>query len=326
MKTKSAFAATLLFTFLSPAISGQKAMPAPAFKPGETFFYLVHFKSTHDIKTRSAFALPDQPLAATIDVSGILAVEALSADASGTRFHTWFLSLASDVDAHPRSGKSEPVYSGYERTPASGKYVDCTLQPDAQIAQIAGLDQLASEQQSAWREWALRFAAAYLFESHSRKHREKWSTEEPENSPSPIAELFWQQKSQYAKDEACAAQKLSGNGSFERGSAQEPCAVILTTATLLQKSSAQDSTPPDYKVKNLKTRGTAKGDNDTILYISRKTGLLIRAVQNAKQQLDVTIALAEGSSAVHYAINAKANSTVELVTDLPLILQPKSVN
>jgi hypothetical protein len=317
MKRKPTMTTLLLFLFLSPAITAQKAISSPAFRPGEAVFYLIHFKSTQDIKTKSAFSLPDEPLAATTDVSGILAVEALSTDSSGTRFRTWFLSLTSDIDAHPRRGKSEKVFTGFDRTPAAGKYVDCTLQPDSQITQITGLEELASEQQTAWREWALRFASAYLFESQARKLREKWSTEERENSPSPIAELFWQQKSQYAKDESCAPQKVSSSGSFERSSAQEPCAVILTAATLLQKSSAQDSTPPDYRLKQLRTRGTAKGNNDTILYISRKTGRLIRSVQDATQQMDVTISLSDGRS-VHYAINAQAKSTVELVTDLPL--------
>ncbi|MBS1867590.1 MAG: hypothetical protein JSS69_16880, partial [Acidobacteria bacterium] len=68
-----------------------------------------------------------------------------------------------------------------------------------------------------------------------------------------------------------------------------------------------------------------KGNNDTILYISRKTGQLIRSVQDAKQRMDVTIALEDGRS-VHYLIKADAHFTVELVTDLPLILQPKSAN
>lgn len=328
MNTRPAIAAIFLAVFFVPIAAAQKNIPVPAFKPGDTFFYLVHLKSTRDIKTKSALVLPQQPTAATLNVSGILQVEVIwgAPAVGGTRLRTWFLNLVSDVEALPRGSKPDPVLSQYEKKPAEGKFVDCTLQSDGQIAQIEGLAQLASEQQTAWREWAARFVAAFLLESQLRKRGEKWSSEELENSPSPIAELLWQQKSQYAKDENCASQKFSSGGSFERSAIQESCAVILSTAALLQKSSAQDSTPPDYKLKGLKTRGTAKGNNDTILYISRKTGRLIRATQNAKQQMDVTIALTDGSRAVHYAINADANSTVELVTDLPLILQPKSGN
>ena len=102
--------------------------------------------------------------------------------------------------------------------------------------------------------------------------------------------------------------------------------MILADAKLGQKSSQQDSTPPDYKLKGLKTSGTAKGDNQTILYVSRKTGRLIRATQDAKQQMDVTITLTSANNNLHYEVLASAKSTVELVTDLPLILQPKSGN
>ncbi len=322
MNSKPSIAAIFLALFFAPIAAAQKNIPVPVFKTGETFFYLVHLKSTRDIKTKSALVFPEPPTAATIDVNGILEVGALSTDSSGTRLRAWFLSLASDVESHPRGSKPDSKLSGDERISAAGKFLDFTLLPDGQIVKIEGLDQFASEQQTAWREWAARFSSVYSLESQARKHGEKWSTEEPENSPSPIAELLWQQKSHYAKDESCAPQKFTRSGTFERSPAQEPCAVVLSTAALLQKSSPQDSTPQDYKLKGLKTHGTAKGNNDIILYISRKTGQLIRSVQDAKQQMDVTIALADGRS-VHYAINASAHSTVELVTDLPLVLHPK---
>ena len=326
MNAKRLIAGVFLLSCFAPIAGAQKTIPAPDFKSGETLFYLVHLKTNRDIKTKSALALPQQPPAATINVTGILQVEVISAEspASGTRLRTWFLSLAGDVEALPLASSPDPAGSP-EKTSAEDKFVDCTLQSDGQITQIARLDQLAPEQQTAWREWAGRFATAFLFGARSRKRGEKWSLEDPENSPAPIAELFWQQKSQYAKDENCAPQKFTRGGSFERSAAQESCAVILSTAALLQKSSPQDSTPQDYKLKGLKTRGIAKGNNDTIFYISRKTGQLIRATQNAKQQMDVTISLADGR-ALHYAIKADADSSVELITDLPLILQPKSGN
>jgi len=328
MNTKPAIATIFFVAFFAPIAAAQKNIPSPTFKPGETFFYLIHLKSNRDIKTQSRLTLPQQPTAATINVNGILQVEVISSESTsaGSRLRTWFLNLAGEVESHPRNGLGDTSPSQFEKVPAEGKFIDCTLQRDGQIVEIQGLDRLAAEQQTAWREWAARFAAAFLLESQSRKRGEKWSSEELENSPSPIAELLWQQKSQYAKDENCAPQKFIRGGSFERSSAQESCAVILSTATLLQRSSVQDSTPTDYKFKGLKTRGTAKGHNDTILYVSRKTGRLIRATLNAKQQMDVTIALVDGGRAVHYAINADADSTVELVTDLPLILQPKSGN
>ena len=312
---------TLLFTPFVPLAFAQKSLPPTAFKPGQTFFYDVQVRSNRDIHTVSGVSIPQQPITGIVDVHGILQVEALPEDSAraprARRFRTLFVSLVSDVSSRPRGTKPDTFLTQNERVRSDGKFVDCTIQPNGQITQTSGLDQLASEQQTAWREWAARFSTIYAAQYQSRKRGEKWNAESAEISPSPIAGLLWREKSQYVRDESCAPLKFAPGESSQVRSPQEPCAVLLTSATLIQKSSQQDSTPPDYKIKNLKTRGSAKGNNETTLYLSRKSGLLIRATQTAKQQMDVTIGLANGSNQVHYTISAQANSSVELLTELP---------
>jgi len=326
----SFFAIVALFVLatLSPSAAAQKNLPVAVFKPGGASYYRIHFKIDRDIKTKSALSLPDSPTQANIDIQGILQVEVLppnvSTSSGAIRLRTWFLTLASDLSIRPRGAK--PGDGKTLRVPSEGKFIDCTLERTGEVDQITGLDALAPEQQQAWREWAARFAAPFLIESENRKRGEKWSAEELETLPSPIADLRWQKKSQYVRDEPCAPLKFTPAGDFERSAASESCAVILTTSSLLQKSSPQDSTPADYKQRGLRTRGTAKGGNEIILYISRKTGQLIRSTQKASQQMDVLIALADGTTRVHYDIHAKADSAVELISDLPLILQPHPRN
>ena len=322
-----AFAAICFLLTVLPALA-QKNLPAPAWKPGESLFYRVHFKINRDIKTKSALTLPQTPTDANLDVLGILQVAPIPstapASAGAVRLRTWFLSLVSDISILPRGQK--PQQPAESRASADDKPIDCTLEPSGEIDQITNLDALAPEQQQAWREWAARFAAPFTLQNEKRKRGDKWTAEELETIPSPIADLRWQKKSQYVRDEPCAALKFTPAGDFERSTASESCAVIVTTSSLLQKSSPQDSTPADYKQRGLRTRGTAKGGNEIILYISRKTGQLIRSTQKASQQMDVLIALADGTTRVHYDINAKADSTVELISDLPLILQPSPRN
>jgi hypothetical protein len=95
----------------------------------------------------------------------------------------------------------------------------------------------------------------------------------------------------------------------------------LTTATLKQKSSPKDATPEDFKLHELKTMGTAKGTNEIITYISLTTGLVVRATEEAAQQMDVVVAKADGSNRVHYNVNATSRSEVRLVTET-LLTQP----
>jgi len=66
---------------------------------------------------------------------------------------------------------------------------------------------------------------------------------------------------------------------------------LLTTATLKQNSSPKDATPEDFKLHELNP-GTAKGTNEIITYISVKTGLVVRATEEAHQSMDVTVAKA----------------------------------
>jgi hypothetical protein len=115
-------------------------------------------------------------------------------------------------------------------------------------------------------------------------------------------------KYQYVRDEPC--------GSSAATSAA-PCAVILVQAQLRQKSPPDKATPEDFKLRNLVTRGTASGSNETILYISRATGLLVRATEGAAQSMDATIALADGSNQVRYLMNAKSRSVILLLLDSP---------
>jgi hypothetical protein len=324
MKLRLPSAILILFTTLSVCVNAQKTLPAPTWPSGDSRFYRIQLKINRDIKTKSALSLPQTPTGADLDVQGILQVAPISsvapANAGTIRLRTWFLPLISDLSILPRGAK--PGEGKTQRIPADDKFVDCTLEPTGEIDEIAGLDALAPEQQQAWREWATRFAAPFILQKEHRKRGDKWASEEPEAIPSPIADLRWQEKSHYVRDEPCAALQFVRSGNFQRSANFEPCAVILTASTLLQKSSSQDATPADYKQRGLRTRGTASGSNEIILYISRKSGQLVRATQRASQQMDVLIALADGTTQVQYDVAAKANSSVELLVDLPLILQP----
>jgi hypothetical protein len=94
--------------------------------------------------------------------------------------------------------------------------------------------------------------------------------------------------------------------------------VLLTAATLKQKSSSKDATPEDFKLHELRTMGTAKGAGEIITYISLKSGLVMRATEETSQFMDVVVATADGSNRVHYNVDATSHSEVLLVQETPL--------
>src|SRR6267143_1633396 len=115
------------------------------------------------------------------------------------------------------------------------------------------------------------------------------------------------------------AWQLSITGDVSASSGHtDNCAVLLSTATLKQKSSSKDATPEDFKLHELRTMGTAKGAGEIITYVSLKSGLVVRASEETSQFMDVVVAKADDSNRVHYNVDAKSHSEVLLVTETPL--------
>jgi hypothetical protein len=128
---------------------------------------------------------------------------------------------------------------------------------------------------------------------------------EAEKTPTPIANLVWDRETTYVQDDTCPIVPA------------DQCAAFLTTATLRQKSKPEDATPEDYRLHDLKTSGTATGKNETVLYISRKTGLLMRATEDLQQSLDVTIAKTDGSNQIQYLVDVTSHFETVFVPPSP---------
>ncbi len=303
------------------AAGDQRANLLPKLQPGQTLTYLIRFQSDKKIKTESKVALAMAPNAVQLDAHGLLRVEILEVQASGGKpvvhARARFLTLDSGVWMK-KSGAKKPNWDK-ERVDPAGKTIEFAISPDGSFEKISGLDALFPEQQQAWREWAARFALAWTLPAQGAKIGDKWKSEQSEQAASPIAALVWVFDSSYVRNEPCHPSQLSLTGEFSpASSSSDTCAVLLANAKLTQKSSSKDATPEDYKLHELKTTGTAKGKNEIITYISLTTGLVLRATEEANQQMDVTVAKSDGSNGVHYNIDATSRSEVLLVTETPL--------
>jgi hypothetical protein len=293
----------------------------PRVQAGQVLTYQVSYHSDKNVKTESAvvFAAPDT--SAKIDVSALLRLEILGVQAQGgravIRARARFEVLNSD--SHFNVPQVEPPPGQTQKQEPDTKYIEFTILPDGSLEQVAGLDAFLPEQQQAWHEWASRFLLAATFRGSGVRVTQKWNSEESEQSPSPIAGLRWARESTYVRDEPCRTMQLTVQGTLARSDAEpETCAVILTNAALKQDSKAKDTTPEDFKLHELRTNGTARGANRIITYISLKTGLLVRASEEATQQMNVTVAKADGSNRVRYDVKAESRSEVVMVSETPL--------
>ena len=293
----------------------------PRLQAGQTLAYQISYHSDKQVKTQSSVIVAAPDNSARVDVNALLRLEVLGVQASGERavIHARTTFQVLDSNLHSKVPQIEPPAKQLQKQDMEGNVVEFTILPDGRLDKVTGLDALSPEQQQAWQEWAARFLLAAAFHTQGVRVAQKWNSQEAENSPLPIAGLRWIRESTYVRDEPCGAVQLTVQGGVAASDAEpETCAVILTRAGLKQDSNSKNTTPEDFKLHELQTSGAAHGANRIITYISLKTGLLIRANEEATQEMKVTVAKADGSNRVHYDVNAKSRSEVVMVSESPL--------
>jgi len=305
------------FAAATAASRDQRVDLLPKLQPGQTLTYLLRFRSDKNVKTESNLVIPLAPSTSLVDIRELLRIQILDSQQVGGKLaiHARSEFLGRDNGGGTPNNASQNDGPNHQLLRLEGKPVEFTISPYGFAEKITGLDALSPEQQQVWQEWLARFATAWALRSSSAKIGDKWKIDQPEPAPSPIAGLSWTRDSSYVRDEPCAPAQLSVSGEVTppNGSGDN-CAVLLTTAKLVQKSSSKDATPEDFKLHQLKTMGTAKGSNEIITYISLSTGIVVRATEDATQQMDVVVAKADGSNAVRYNVDAKSQLEVLLLT------------
>ena len=299
-----------------PSSFSQRLQLTPRLHAGQILLYRIDFTNSRNMQTQSSVASPQLSPSSNVNANGLLQVEIIATGAAGLHIKTYYSERDEHNSAAAPSQSRGPQVS---ESVAPDKLVEVLIASNGSTSQIKGLDQLSPAQQFAWNDWLGRFTSSMTFPKAGVHVGQKWETSEPETDPSPIAALFWTKKYQYVHDEPCmfdSQPKENGPASSSANTTRD-CAVIFIQSTLRQKSSPKNSTPDDYKLRNLMTRGTVAGQNETILYFSRSTGLLVRSTEDARQSMDVLVALADSSNVVHYTLDAKSHSDIRLLPDSP---------
>jgi hypothetical protein len=260
----------------------------PQLHEGQKLTYQIRLRIDKHTRTESRVAAPAAPLEAPADILRTVEVEVLDVGS----------------DSPPSKLLLRLQLRDPSVTQSAAKAVELAFRPDGSVVPPPNTSELSADDNQVWQAWLDRFTFAWSLPAKSVKLGEKWSAEEP-ISGTLLAALFWEKESQYVRDEKCPGASKEG----------ERCAVLLTTATLKQRSSAKDSTPDDFKVRQLKTRGTAKGRNETFTYIALASGLVIRSSEEAHQFMDVIVLKADGSNQVHYNIEASSSTEMLLLEE-----------
>jgi len=266
----------------------------PRLRNGETMRYESHARLSRYVKTKSNVATMFEPRPLQADFSTNLQL-------SVQDFHE--LDHRPMLAAETQLLPEEPTPAGTPVPPLPK--IDFAIGGDGSLIRADGLDDLAPEQRLAWQFWIAQFAFGWSLPPSGVRPGEKWKSVEVEKTPTPIANLVWERETTYVQDDRCPILP------------SEQCAVFLVAAALKQKSSPDDATPEDYKIHDLKTSGTARGNNQTVVYVSRKTGLLLRASEDLQQSLDVTIAKVDDGNQVQYLVDVTSHFETVFVPSHP---------
>jgi len=302
-----------------------RAVFFPKLSVGQIFRYQIGYRAATNTETESTVVAPMAPTGGETNTNLLLQVEVddLRVDAGRTVVRLRTQIVEPDTSASAAGGAKPPKTVPDPNAPAKSAQHDehetsvaFTLHAaDGQVTDVEGLDKLSAEEQAAWLGWVARFGGSAAFPEKGIRPGEKWKVEEP-ISNALLTGLSWEKESEYVNDAPCAATKITPQGDLSAETqAQEKCAVILTTAIMKQKSPQKDATPEDYKLHELRTLGIAKGKNETIMYISLKTGFVVRATDDAKQSMNVIVAKTDGSNRVHYQIEAESHAQFLLVAE-----------
>jgi hypothetical protein len=304
-----------LFSIVLPCAARDNAdrvVRFPKLSVGQTFRYQIGYRAATNMTTESTVAAPMAPTAGQTNTSLLLQVEVDDLRMDAGRVVARLRTRIVEPDAAANTATPDAAKSAKRE-----KTVEFVLRADGQVTDVEGLDRLSADEQAVWQEWVARFGAGASFPEKGIKPGDKWKAEES-ISNALLTGLSWEKESEYVNDAPCSAMQLTPQRDLVAGDqSTETCAVILTTAILKQKSSQKDATPEDYKLHDLRTMGLATGKNETIVYISLKNGLVVRATDDAKQTMNVIVAKTDGSNRVHYNIDAESHAQVMLLAETP---------
>lgn len=301
---------------LTAAQSSERVLLFPKLAEGQSFTYEISYRAETTTSADSNVAAPMAPPSGQTNTRLVLKVDVLAiSNESGkplAHLRTRFLSPGT-ISASAQDARHDSTGS----SPAPANLVEFSLHADGRVTDLTGFDLLSADEKAAWQEWVGRFGIGAVLPEKGPKRGDKWKADE-QITNALLTGLSWDKEVQYVDDEPCRA-PASGQPPEVATASQfdETCAVILTTATLKQKSPQKDSTPDDFKLHDLRTYGVANGKNEVITYISRSSGLVVRATEDANQSINVIVAKADGSNRVHYMIDAQSHTRVLLLPPTP---------
>ncbi|HEV1995168.1 MAG TPA: hypothetical protein VGR03_12635 [Candidatus Acidoferrum sp.] len=199
-----------------------------------------------------------------------------------------------------------------------GKSFDCTLDGNGvQECKGTGGDLLPGAAEGM-RGWLAQVFAATSLPQKGIAPGESWGDEQEAGEEIPLAGLHWVRQFTFVREEPCLEVPIVLNGEEQRVPlGEEVCAEIRVRNLLVRRGHAKDATPESFRVKGLRTAGSARGANESMIRISMTSGLTVTAGDTGWLTADFTVSTADRERKIRTASELKTDSNLTRVRDLP---------
>lgn len=298
----------------------QRVRIAPQFTVGSVHRYQMQFRTITDARRTGVVEDPQAAAQAEISWDTTVRVEVLSAEAAAkggaprARLRTTYEKSTAEV----RTDAYDPAAAGLadQYRKLEGRAIEFTVEADGKISSVQGLEEILTDEKaaSAAHEWLTQLALGASAPKEGIAPGHRWAAEHPATG-APLADVVWRTQSTYLRDEPCRLP--TGVASGAEVLAKETCAVILTQLNVRQMRNSRDLTPEDYRKSGLRTSGTWSGTGESLSYVSLESGWVVSVTQSGSQEMDVTIANADGESKMRYAGHVRSQSQISLLPETP---------
>ncbi len=194
-----------------------------------------------------------------------------------------------------------------------GRSLEFSFDALGKAANYTGLEGLFPDEKAATaaREWFSQLATGIDLPREGVIPGQSWSSVRTNVAGMPLLGLTWRTESTYLRDEPCFLPDSSAPAPSPATAAEaDTCAVIRTRLSVAQRP-MKNPTPDDYRRHNMHTSGKLSSSGESVSYISRKTGWIVRVTQTSLEEMDVTLLASDGGSKLR--INGRVESSTRIL-------------
>jgi hypothetical protein len=296
----------------------------PHLVQGQSFRYEYEFRRDARISTESMIIDPHPETSEQLTLSVTLRIEVLGVlpDAvaargpSSARLRVTYERVAATMRSdNPAADAEQPA----KNLRAQEKQAfECTLSAKGEIADCAGPEQTVIETQAAVGNLLGQIFRTAALPARGVAVGESWGAEQEAGGAIPLAGLRWVSQSMYAHNEPCLGEPpwQSGEKPLHPAANAESCAVLRTRSLLTRTGAGNDTTPEEFRQKDLRTAGTARGANETLAYVSLLTGLTMRASESGQVSSDVSVSSTRDARKIRTKSEVKTETHLSIIPSL----------